>query len=68
MIMKNLLLNNSIVQVWRDSNSALEYVVAFWLTSLAVLAVGGWLTLVVNFILNPSMFDNVTWGLIDYIP
>ena len=66
--MKNLLLNNSIVQVWRDSNSVLEYVVAFWLTSLAVLAVGGWLTLVVNFILNPSMFDNVTWGLIDYIP
>ena len=66
--MKQLLLNNSFVELWKDANSPLEYLMAFWVTGLAVLAVGGWFTLVVNFILNPSMFDHVTWGLIDYIP
>ena len=66
--MKNLLLNNSFTQVWREANSFPEYLVAFWITGLAALAVGGWFTLVINFILDPSMFNNVTWGLIDYIP
>ena len=66
--MKQLLLNNTFVDLWKDANSPLEYIMAFWISGLALLAVGGWFTLVVNFILNPSMFDNVTWGLIDYIP
>ena len=66
--MKQLLLNNEFVNLWKDANSPLEYLMAFWISGLALLAVGGWFTLVVNFILNPGMFDNVTWGLIDYIP
>ena len=66
--MKQLFLNNSIVELWKDASSPLEYLLAFWVSGLAALAVGGWLTLVVNFILNPSMFNHVTGGLIDYIP
>ena len=66
--MKDFILNNPMVEIWKDANSPLEYLIAFWVTGLAALAIGGWLTLVVNFILNPTMFNNVTWGLIDYIP
>ena len=53
--------------IWREANSPLEYLIAFWISGLAVLAIGGWFALVVNWIMNPSMFDGVKFGLIDYI-
>ena len=65
--MKRWLLDNPIMEVWRDASSPLEYLVAFWITGLGLLAVSMWLVLVIRFIMNPSMFDGVTWGLIDYI-
>ena len=65
--MKNLLLNNPITELWKDANSPIEYVVALWVTGLATLAVTGWIYLVSNFILNPSMFNNVSFGVFDYI-
>jgi len=66
--MKNLLLNNSLTDMWKEASSPLEYLLAFWVSGLAALAIGGWLVLVVNFIMNPSMFDHVTWGIYDYLP
>ena len=63
--MKNVLLNNPLIQIWKEATHPLEYLVALWITGLASLAISGWLYLVINFILDPSMFDNVTWGLID---
>ena len=66
--MKNLLFNNPIMDIWKEANSPLEYLVAFWISGLAALAVTSWLFLVIKFIMTPDMFDYVTWGLIDYIP
>jgi len=65
--MKNFILNNTVMGIWREANSPLEYLIAFWISGLAVLAIGGWFALVVNWIMNPSMFDGVKFGLIDYI-
>ena len=65
--MKRWLLDNPIMEVWRDASSPLEYLVALWISGLGLLAVSMWLVLVIRFIMNPSMFDGVTWGLIDYI-
>jgi len=63
--MKQLLLNNSIVDMWKEATSPLEYLMAFWITSLALLAIGGWLTIVGATIMNPSMWDNVQFGIYD---
>jgi hypothetical protein len=65
--MKNMLLIGDILEIWEEANSFLEYLVAFWITGLAALAITGWTYLMVRFILNPRIFDNITWGLIDYI-
>lgn len=65
--MKNFILNNDIVNLWKEASSPLEYLVALWISGLAVLAIGGWFTLVVKWIMNPLMFDGVSFGLIDYI-
>ena len=63
--MKQLLLNNSIVEMWKEATTPLEYLMAFWITSLALLAIGGWLTIVGATIMNPSMWDNVQFGIYD---
>ena len=63
--MKELLLNNSIVQIWKEANSFLEYLVAFWITGLALLAIGGWIALVAHWIMNPNMWDGVQFGIYD---
>ena len=65
--MKNLLLDNALVELWKEAETPVDYIFAFWISGLATLAVTTWLYLVANFIMNPSMFNNVTWGLIDYI-
>jgi len=65
--MKNFILNNPFMEIWKEASSPLEYLVALWISGLAVLAVGGWLVLVIRFIFNPSMFNGVSFGLIDYI-
>jgi len=66
--MKQLFLNNSIVELWKEANSFLEYLVAFWITGLAVLAIGGWITLVTYWIMNPGIWDGVQFGIYDYLP
>ena len=69
--MKNFIstvMNNVFVQIWKDASTPLEYLIALWVTGLAVLAVGGWFGLMIKWILNPNMFDGVQFGLIDYIP
>jgi|LauGreDrversion4_2_1035121.scaffolds.fasta_scaffold607623_2 hypothetical protein len=63
--MKKLFLNNSISQMWKEATTPLDYFLALWVTSLAVLAIGGWLTLVVHWIMNPNMWDGVQFGIYD---
>jgi hypothetical protein len=65
--MKNFILNNSIVNLWKEAGSPLEYLVALWVTGLAVLAFGGLSVIIVKTIMNPTMWDGVQFGLIDYI-
>lgn len=66
--MKNLLLNNSFAEMWKEASSPLEYLVAFWISGLAALAVGGWITLVAHWVMNPNMWDGVQFGIYDYLP
>ena len=63
--MKDFILNNSIVHIWKEANSPLEYLVALWITGLFVLAIGGLSTILVATILNPHMWDNVQFGIYD---
>lgn len=66
--MKNLLLNNSLVEMWKEASSPLEYLVAFWVSGLATLAIGGWIALVSHWVMNPNMWDGVQFGIYDYLP
>ena len=63
--MKKLFLNNSIVEMWKEATTPLEYFLALWITSLAALAIGGLLVLVIHWIMNPNMWDGVQFGIYD---
>jgi hypothetical protein len=43
----------------------IEVLVKIWVTGLFLIAVGGWLTIVISTILNPSIWDGVQFGIYD---
>lgn len=45
----------------------LQFLVATWVLGLFLLFVVGWLTLVVNLIMNPSLMNNATFGVFDHL-
>ena len=65
--MKDFLLNNEVVALWRQASTFIEYLIAFWLTSMIVLAVSGFTFLIVKWINNPTMWDAVQFGIYDYL-
>ena len=65
--MKDFLLNNEVVALWRQASTFIEYLIAFWLTSMIVLAVSGFTFLIVKWVSNPTMWDAVQFGIYDYL-
>lgn len=68
--MKNLLLKNAFTELWSDayeSKSITNYLVALWITGLAGLATVSWVYLVVRSILEPTIWNGVSFGVFDYI-
>jgi hypothetical protein len=65
--MKNMLLNNDVVQLWKEANTFLEYVIALWFTIMVAIAAGGFSYLIVKWIMNPNMWDGVQFGIYDYL-
>jgi hypothetical protein len=66
--MKKLFLNNFILEVWKyaiDTKDPVAYLVAFWFSSMVILFVLGFAFLTFNWITNPTMWDNVQFGLYD---
>ena len=63
--MKNVLTNNTLVELWKESNTPLEYLGTLWVTSLAVIAVSGIGVLLFEMITNPTQFSNITFGIFD---
>jgi hypothetical protein len=61
------LLNNEVVGIWKEASTFTEYLIAFWLTSMIVLAVSGFTFLIIKWIMNPSMWDAVQFGIYDYL-
>lgn len=65
--MKNIVLNNPLFGVWEEASTIVEYGMALFTTLLFGIVVTGWCSLVVEILINPSVFDNVNFGLIDYL-
>lgn len=66
--MKKLLLNNTITNMWRWANQTknpLAYLVSLWVTGLFLLFIFGFVFLIINWVSNPSMWDNVQFGIYD---
>jgi hypothetical protein len=65
--MKNMLLNNDVIQLWKEANTFLEYVIALWFTVMVAIAAGGFSYLIVKWIMNPTMWNGVQFGIYDYL-
>jgi hypothetical protein len=63
--MKNVLTNNTLVDLWKEAKTPLDYVLTTWVTGLAVLAFTGIGVIVFEMITNPLQFSNATFGIFD---
>lgn len=53
--------------LWKEAKTPTDYIVAMWIYLLLGLFSVSWISIVLKFITNPSEFNNITFGLIDYI-
>ena len=63
--MRNVLTNNTLVDLWKEARTPLDYVLTTWVTGLAVLAFTGIGVIVFELITNPLQFSNATFGIFD---
>ena len=63
--MRNVLTNNTLVDLWKEAKTPLDYVLTTWVTGLAVLAFTGIGVIVFELIANPLQFSNATFGIFD---
>ena len=59
--MRNVLTNNTLVNLWKEAKTPLDYVLTTWVTGLAVLAFTGIGVIVFELITNPLQFSNATF-------
>ena len=63
--MRNVLTNNTLVDLQKEAKTPLDYVLTTWVTGLAVLAFTGIGVIVFELITNPLQFSNATFGIFD---
>lgn len=66
--MKKLLLNNPIVDMWKEAyelKNPLAYLSSLVVTGLVIIAVTGLTIIITSMIINPNMWDNVQFGIYD---
>jgi hypothetical protein len=66
--MKDILIAVKEFYSWETETTkerVIEVISKFWITGLGLLAIVGWLVIVGATIMNPSMWDNVQFGIYD---
>lgn len=58
--------NNDVVNLWKEASTLLEYLVVFWLTALILISISGFVLLIIKWILDPTMWDNIQFVIYDY--
>ena len=56
---------NMLLEIWKQANTPLDYIAAIWATGLASLSVLGIIGFIYNWIINPDVLNNASFGLFD---
>lgn len=56
---------NMLLEIWKQANTPLDYIVAVWVTGLVSLSVLGVIGFIHNWILNPDIVNTATFGIFD---
>lgn len=60
-------MNNELLNIWKEAQTVEEYMIAAYISILFVLATTGWFSLVFLLLSEPERFQNITFGIFDYI-
>ena len=54
-------------ELWEEANTPLDYVIALWIYGLVGLSAIGIAKVLFEIVANPSQFNNITFGIFDYV-
>ena len=58
-------MENVLLQIWKDAETPVDYVMATWVTGLFALAVTGLISLVYGIVTGQADISNATFGIFD---
>jgi hypothetical protein len=64
--MLSLLKNNSVLNLWKQATTFIEYIIVLWLTCLIILSISGFVFLIIKWIIDPTMWNNTQFGIYDH--
>jgi len=56
---------NMLLKIWKQAKSPIDYVVAVWVVGLLSLAMLGITGFIFNWIINPDIVNNTSFGVFD---
>jgi len=60
-------MNNTLLQIWKEAETSVDYTIALWITLLFLTAATGFLTILFLLTTQPERFSNITFGIFDYL-
>jgi hypothetical protein len=60
-------MKGQLIELWEEAKTPLDYVIAIWIYGLVGLSAIGILKVLFEIVTNPSQFNNITFGIFDYV-
>ena len=60
-------MKGQLIELWEEAKTPMDYVIALWIYGLVGLSAIGILKVLFEIVTNPGQFNNITFGIFDYV-
>ena len=60
-------MKGQLIELWEEAKTPMDYVIAIWIYGLVGLSAIGILKVLFEIVTNPGQFNNITFGIFDYV-
>ena len=60
-------MNNTLFKIWQEAETSVDYVIALWITLLAITAAVSFAGIIFLLLTQPERFSTASFGIFDYI-
>ena len=60
-------MKGQLIELWEEAKTPMDYVIALWIYGLVGISAIGILKVLFEIVTNPGQFNNITFGIFDYV-